>query len=1031
MANCGTKVDLVADRLKRAGKEVSKEQLENEAKIRQMIEWTKTDPRMRAHMGLDPVKKSGSPDREFASWVVHRLGYGADPYKNVLSTQDINWLFAEMLRGRDTIGRIPKWATGDKLHAWINKVVFLPGDVWRRDILGGSDFFLDTQILRADHQRRLSGFGTDLKRISDLIEGVANVEMKALQRVLEPLERDLGIARQDLRELSTAPVKDKRAIQDAKLRVRSAQDAYDKAMRGEVEDPKIAHGLRTLRTISLALDGKHIFVDAKGEERVQNLKTNLVQVGETRIHVDPETGKEVPVAPKDKDLGMPVWTYERQIDRKQLAAAIKEQMGEGANAKRVSKVIDEVADFLDGFAKIARSGFKAERENMVYQMMRGEARMTRAEATKLVDSSMKLEIEDIYFPRRSLEAKQRLERMSMEMEVARDKKTLLERAVNDPEAFTVPGESTPSVLPRKYNTAMSDTSHNIVNVLSDYGTKMINYWHNNHLALQSNRLLDRLWKARKGITDKRKAEEFEAYIEGVTKYVADFVDRSKNSGQGGKMHEVMKILVGWKAGLTMGFLNPSTPLLNIAEGQALILTRTGRHYFSGTEKKNEWATLEKEYGIGREYTDVTEGQLMGTGDTPILDGRGPTNIPNEKRKLFGLVEIDTNKRFLSMLSNAVSEVAKRAIILQRKAENANRGKAFRAGALMEFEFLQRYRPEFLSSEADAKHMLTPREMESMGLTHADFKSEATREKAWKKLVKERVTRAGFENVYQTQWNYNQVARHHFERTPIGKMGMMFQHYPLSWISAWRRTYEVLSSLQRAGSYGGSRRAGMKAMVAPTTRDGQLSPLGKLAVNPEAMFTLVAGSIAFTLAGLRYGSGIVLGQMFQHPVSESVEDMIKYVHYGMEGKHEQKKSLFWSRGLVNNFTGPLYTDLMDAISLGALKAGIEDGDMPRWTSDILRGTVGFRPNELLLTEFGRRKFSNAWDVMYESFLFGGASVVPKATRLAHNTPGISKWLTGKDATLKDFSYQAVRATGVRDERSIEGAIKRRLDKEPKT
>jgi hypothetical protein len=723
---------------------------------------------------------------------------------------------------------------------------------------------------------------------------------------------------------------------------------------------------------------------------------------------------------------MPEWLYERKIDRKQLEVIIKKEIGSKDQTAEIAGIVDDIATYLEKNAKLMRMGFKAERENMVHTLMRGERRMTKEEATDLTNRFMSLKMRDLYFPRLSNEAMARFERVNMQTNGIMDLRTTLERAIADPEGFAFEGEGSPHTMERQFGTPSSDVSYNMTKVLSKYSQKIADYYHNNQLQLISNRFLERLWTTSRAIKTPAEQEAFNQYVGGVTEYIADFVDRSKHTPQSGKLYNTMKTLAAWKAGLTMGMFNPSTPLLNLVEGQLLLFTRAGRYYFHDAKKKAIWQDMSRDLDIGREYTDITENDLLGFGNEGIGTHRLPSNLSKEQRELYGMVLLDHGALWTDRMSRLTSTIAKKSLTLQRKAENINRSKAFKSGAIMEYEFLENHRASFLNSKENARKFLEYGDYKEFEIGADALETKAGREKVWRKIVQERAVKAGFEMVFQTQWNYNQVARHYLERNPVGKILMMYQHYPLSWLASLRKSFDILDSLRSAGAFdGGGVRGSAKAMIAPTSKDVTMGTSLGVPINQEAMFALSAGVIGLTLTAMRYNSGIVLGQLWQNPAFEAAEDMAKYIKYGFEGKHEQKKTLFWGKGLVNSFTGPVYSDLMDAISLGALKSGIEDGDMPRFAADILRGTVGFRPNDMLLTEYGMRRFSNAWDVMYETFGMGAMSVAPKAARFARSIPGLSP-----GADIKDLSYAIVRAAGIRDERAMEESIKRRVDKEPK-
>ncbi|MHA1663992.1 MAG: hypothetical protein ACTSVR_12135, partial [Candidatus Thorarchaeota archaeon] len=685
-------------------------------------------------------------------------------------------------------------------------------------------------------------------------------------------------------------------------------------------------------------------------------------------------------------------------------------------------IVDQVRDYLMDFAEIAQQGLDVEKANYVHELTRGKARMGEEEAWRFVNEKLQFNEEDLFFPRRSLGMLNKAVRLRNEMNLQEDPIQFLlkNKSIKDDNGL-FGHKSTSHVLRRQYEATSNRNSMDLMSVLQGYSNELISYWHDNKLNLMLNRHMDNMNKVWKEVKDVEGYEWFKGYTDGLDDYLKNFAEQSKGRYTGGKLAEISKIITAWKVGLTMGFLNPSTPLLNMAEGQALILTRAGRHYLFDSSKENHYHKISNI--VEKEWTRVAGEEHLQQESAPASLGLIDEHDPMGHYKR---TEKDTSLLFLQRTRRAVTNVAKKSIVLQRKAENINRQKAFKAGSLMEYEFILQYEHLFRDKNnyKDAQSIL---ELKSYGITQADFDNKASRAKAWDKFVKKRIVKSGYEMVYQTQWNYNMVARHFFEGHPIGKLAMMFQHYPLSWVASLRRTYDILNSVRRAGSAeGAGTRRGVQAMF---ERDTKSNALG-MWMNPEMLFALTSGAIAMTMGAMRMGTGIVLGQFWQHPAIDTVEDMIKYTQNNFNGEDEKNKALFWGQGVANQFMGPFYSDLSDAVSLAALKMGIEDGDMPMWTSDVLRGTLGFRPNEVLLTRFGSRQYNNAWDVMYETFLMGGMSVAPKATRIAKSIPGISEKFFGKEADLKDLSHAIFRAIGVRDQKGVDKWIHGQLEKDKK-
>ena len=1029
-------------------RKVSKERQADYAKVEQMVDLIKNDPRVRMALGI-PIGEKTNAKYDFAAWVQDRLMM--DPLRERMTSADVNQLFAEMVRIRDTINRAKGFASRSHFKAWLHRMIYLPQVTFSRDFIRGEDLFLSTQILkhRADGKRtamiqRLDGLG-------ESFHGISKVTMREVDRTIDEGESRLTQELDHLRILEQSPSATNTEKRQARIRVEDARQALQRIHRGEVEDKALGRALRLQRAVVLALQGQFAEVDAKtGREVIRPMALEEVM---TEIPTGPEMAEGATTKSK------------RRVTREGFARAMRKALPDidWKTQRSVDGLVNEVSKFLSDFGEVAREGFEAEKGNLIHELTRGEAMLPEAEAKRAVEKMTKFDQVELYFPRKALSHISRLNAIVNGLKTASDARAYLRNVIRHGDQVIFKGEGTPHLRERSLDRPQRDVSMNLFRVVQDYASDMINYWHDNRLSLKLNRYIEQLWDVRRSLPA-ADGEAFEGYIRGVSDYLVQSAETSKNSPTGGKLEEISKTMIAAKAGVTMGFLNPSTPLLNLAEGQALIWTRAGADYMSMSGSRRQLWNNEIQRLVKDEFTEILpEEQLMQYGEgteSKLLRSMSPQDA---KRHL--MVEKDTNLLRLQRLRKATSEAAKRAIVLQTKAENINRTKAFRIGATMEYEYIQGKMQPLIMSR-DASKLITDAQIRSMfgkdripEIRRRLKGSEQDRQGVWEEFARSRVIKAGYEFMYQTQWNYNQAARHFLEHQgPLPKMAMMFQHYPLSWIAAWQRTYGILKSLHKAG--------GVKAMFqrdpkqrALHERKGKLGNtigekvknLGKMSnlgywTNTEMMFALSAGAVAAMVTGLRYGTGIVMGQFWQHPASEVAQDTIRYVQNGFNGEEEKNKSLFWSRGILNEITGPFYTDFMDAVSLAALKVGIDDGDMPRWTADLLRGTLGFRPNELLLTQFGSRRFGNAFDVMNESFLFGSMSVAPKAARLATNIPRIGDQIydagvgplyeaaTGgkvrrnEDPGLDDMLAALGKAAGIRDEKSIDDYLARRLKRD---
>lgn len=1032
-------------------REIMDERAEDYAKIDTMINMIKHDPMVQVGLGI-PVDKRSNALYEFSAWA--KVRFGVDPLHEVMDTPTINHLYAELIRIRKQMTSGQRVFT-EKSHlkAFLHKMFHLPQRVFGASIVGGDDLWLSTQILKHRADDRRIKINTMVESLGESFRDLTGVTAKSIDRVVNEAESKLAVAL-DRQKLLTTVESSRQEKTDARMEVESARQELNAIYRGDIQDKQLGNAIRLQRSLVLMLNGMFVSYDASGNEVIRPLKVR-------EVFEEVPTGKEMAEGGSTKT--------KKVLDRKGLMKALM-TMNPGIDLKKARKaggLMEQVSEFLGNFGESAKAGFEAEKKNLFYELTRGESQLTAEEASSILDKVMKYEEVDLYFPQKALSHISRLQSIVNGIKTAADKKAYLRGVIQHGDRVIFKGEGTPHTRQRILDYQQRDVSMNMFRVLSDYSNEVVTYWHDNKLSEILNRYTGELWKVRNTITDEKKLEDFEAYIQGVQGYLAEIAEVSKNAPTGGKLQEVASIATAIYAATKMGFGNPSTPALNLGEGHAILMTRVGfdRMFFTGTRDELWKSTVEPL--VSGEFTKIMPGEQF-MDYSASSHSRLVEFMSEEDAMRFAAVEKDHALLKLQKARAAISKGTTVAIKPQTGAENLNRGRAFRAGATLEYEFIEgRFMNTFLSR--DANKLLTDSDIRMMfgagsirEVRRALGGSKESRNKLWNRFAKKRLIKAGYEMMYQTQWNYNQAARHFLERAgPIPKLAMMFQHYPLSWIAAWQRTYSILSSLKQAG--------GAKAMFSRDPRQraiydrrgklsGTLSEKAKgLAglstnlgywTNREMMFALSAGIVTSVVTGLRYGSGIVMGQFWQHPLTEVVSDTVRYVQNEFNGEEEQNKRLFWGRGMLNEFTGPFYSDFMDAVSLASMKVGIDDGDMPRWTADLLRGTMGYRPNELLLTQYGARRYGNIFDVTNEAFLFGSLSVAPKAARMATSIPrmgdeiydaGVGKTyetLTGgklhrnKDPDMNDFAGQVFRAFGVRSEKDIEEYLEKRLKKEYK-
>ncbi len=453
---------------------------------------------------------------------------------------------------------------------------------------------------------------------------------------------------------------------------------------------------------------------------------------------------------------------------------------------------------------------------------------------------------------------------------------------------------------------------------------------------------------------------------------------------------------------------------NIFEGRTILWANAGVHLKKQVDGllKGEHGTFLREHVLNTEHVEMIAGQEWGASGnaTRRNEWLGAMMDPATVKEYTGIeVESAAVASLLEKASAKITGAATWATQGWRAFENNNRVKAFMVGSVLELQRVHdMYYAEFM--EGNVRGSIK----EKYGLKDVDWNDPAARQKAWVKFAKEKSAAAGYDMLYGTQWMYNMMARHSIEgvevfNLPVGKFMAMFQHYPLSWANRAYNMYHTVQGLHRAAGGGFAPKWAFRATDADIA-SGKATPLrpiktglhkaadslarhghkegaevvksfgdeaGNFVLNPNAQFMMAIGISAFAVQAIAALFNMEPTTYMTHPSKNLLQSLIQK----MRGDEDEK--VLYGRGVLNEISGPAYTELMDTMSLFAMKSGLRNRNIPGALQEFLNYGIGFKPDEEHLTHGWKRDYDDIFDPINQAFLWESNSAYRKGRRMVRN------------------------------------------------
>jgi hypothetical protein len=332
-------------------------------------------------------------------------------------------------------------------------------------------------------------------------------------------------------------------------------------------------------------------------------------------------------------------------------------------------------------------------------------------------------------------------------------------------------------------------------------------------------------------------------------------------------------------------------------------------------------------------------------------------------------------------------------------ENQNREAAFELGAAEAAEYVNNvWKSRFKRSNIggkDVDYLVRNFNLDKNLYAKAKKGDKEAQDGLWKQFRSRYIVRQAYRGMFQTQFQYSRSARNFMDLDSKTHWLTLFQHYPRSLASTVAWAMSDAKNLYEVG--------GLKAL------GRTLSSKSGFAINHRTQHVLTLGMISGLRQLVRVNKGFVLLNVLSHPIGEMLADLVDYFtddsDMGRERKLESAVSGYDQP--IRRITGPMFGELMDVLSLMIVKNGIDDGTLNEWlgsqVGSTAAGLAGFKLNEEALTEYGRREYSNAWDITREHILWDSFAIKDKATNLI-GAINSSDW--------PGFGTAAARSVGIR-------------------
>lgn len=847
------------------------------------------------------IKHKGDVYNGLRNWILMRTKVDINDKSEPLLAGDMNKLEVELERADGIIRRIVGSGNVAEVRGNMKKWYLMPYDVFRKKIPGGHDIWMDISTMSAEKNAKIENIGVLVEDLNRQLNEIKAIGEGNAANQTRKLQDDFSVAKTRLDNLN-----------------KQIAEGVD------VNRSDLARARQEMETARAKLS------DAKsGRDGGKNIAT--------QFYNDLVGALEGKYGPPEK-----------------AASILRKKYDKDARVRDYYGLISEIQGFLTHYGEQAKEANEKAKRNLVQELTRHKG-VREGRAQRIAEDLYAWKQEENYYPRRQL----------VNNYLARKAVAAIRSAGSENEMEAVMRAFRSSHMKQRKAERGTEYDIDIPTVLKGYAEDVIFADYANSVAESVNKWSAHLRDSKFMIKRSDWHTYVDASIEEVSSWAADMVFGNEPTiGD-----SAVKSLMSLKAIGTMGLPNLSTPIVNLVEGMSHTVLRAGINRISKSGNMSSDARKEFEAATEGNHTKLSAagtyyGEAPKRGSMDFLRD----HFTNDEIELITGIETGTAERFASLAESVTGKAASGFLTAQRWAENKNRSVAFRVGASDELEAMKRLKKFFVRGdfpvEALEKNGIDP----GMLKKNPKVFEGSSNEKAWKLYQKKRATRAGYEMIYATQWQYDMAARHMLERwrpmdVPVGKMLMMYQHYPLNWLMSYHIGIERVAAIVKHG--------GVKSLFSPSTRDislGHKIPLLNKHINHDTMYQVAVGSVHITNQALRYAWPVMLGAAFQFPVYEILHDLKDY----FTGDDEKKERAFFGRGVANQITGPFYSDFTDFVApaIGqAINSYLMDtGDLPQQYLEYLRIATGIDWTQKGLKEQEEARLAmKSWSTMLDGFL----------------------------------------------------------------
>ena len=632
------------------------------------------------------------------------------------------------------------------------------------------------------------------------------------------------------------------------------------------------------------------------------------------------------------------------------------------NVKDVEGLFSQAREFLDGYKAIAAEATADAQFNLMQTLI--QKGVSASKAKEIAEESIKFEEVDEYYPRKSLMQIGGIMTSLARVRDAKDSTSAVKEA-ND----AISAYRSSHTMDRSANDPQSIRMNSLA-VLNAYGAEMVKFGYNNKVARQLNTYLHDLMHLRSTRNAKHSDKDLYKSIEGVRRiaqaYQAQMLDvRSRST-----LDEVISASVALQAMKYMGG-NPTTVANNLVDG-----------FFQ--MKAQQWFALGKSSDREHEHQDAVN-RIMGKAFTKFKPEQtfdsGMENELSEVRKLLDPevyeaitgTQKDTKLLKAEVIRRKISDVASKSLFMNTGAENILRKKAYKIGVTEAYDFFHKtFYPSFVKGTVNLEVR------KRFGITKEMLVNEESGKRAFEKAAEKYAINEGFKGLAETQSQYNMGARGHIDGTRM-RAFTVFTHWGRNTFATFGHKVGLLRNYVQANGAGA-------LLKNPSKYDT------KIPFNREALYLTTLGVGSMMRQVLRNKLGLTLFYAGTHPVGEALLGLAHWAGAILsEEDTEKAKKVMYSESMAEQFAGPLFGEVMDAVNYGYTRSALEDGTLNEHMNEIIRFGTGmnfdqspYRADAPETAELVKHVIAEASPTVFKK----GAGLMD-----AVNNGWFSSWLTG--------------------------------------